>query len=496
MSDLLAARAQMGTSLAFHIVFAALGVGVPFLAFVVEGLGLVTKDGGWYALARQWGKAFAILYAIGAVSGTILSFELGLLWPTFMKFSGAVIGLPFALESFAFFIEAIFLGIYLYGWDRLPPVWHWLSSVPLWVGGALSSLFVVSANAWMNTPTGFQYHNGQMSGIDPIAAIFNPSAVPEALHMTFAAYAATGAGVAAIYALALLRGHQSTYNRRGLVVGMGMAAVGAVFTGYFGDMNGQVVAKYQPAKYAAIEGLFHTTRGAPETILGFPNPATMQTSLAIKIQGLGAWLAFRNANATVKGLDAFPRDQWPLTQMIHWTFDVMVGIGFLAFFFGLYFWARYLWRRQPEQRQRLFTSNITLLTAIALGPLSFAAIELGWMTTEMGRQPWVVYGYVLTKDAVTPAPWLDVSFLIFTLIYVALAVATTIFLLRLRRNDHDLSPNRSADAAPVLAGGAENAESDSDAQRVAEWESVSAPTLAAGDGREQQLRARDSSGGT
>lgn len=434
MSNLLAARAQMGTSLAFHIIFAALGVGMPFLAFMAEGLGIFTRDQTWYALARRWGKAFAILYAIGAVSGTILSFELGLLWPTFMKFSGSVIGLPFALESFAFFIEAIFLGIYLYGWDRLPPVWHWLTSVPLWLGGALSSVFVVSANAWMNTPAGFQYHGGKLVGIDPIAAMLNPSAVSETMHMTFSAYAATGAGVAAIYALALLRGHQDAYNRRGLTLGMGMSAVGALLTGYFGDMNGQVVAKYQPAKYAAMEGLFHTTRGAPETIFGFPDPATMQTNFAIQIQGLGSWLAFRNVNATVKGLDDFPRTLWPATQVVHWTFDLMVGIGFMAFFFGLYFWFRYLFRRR-----RLFESRLVLLTAIALGPLSFGAIELGWMTTEMGRQPWIVYGYELTKDAVTPAPSLGVLFFFFTLIYVALAVATIFFLLRLRGNRHDMT---------------------------------------------------------
>lgn len=428
MSNLFAARAQMGTSLAFHIVFAALGVGVPFLAFAAEGIGLLTKDRTWYELAHRWGKAFGILYAIGAVSGTILSFELGLLWPTFMRFSGAIIGLPFALEAFAFFMEAIFLGVYLYGWGKLPPLWHWLSSVPLWVGGALSSLFVVSANAWMNTPAGFQYTHGKLSGIDPIAAMLNPSAVAEALHMTFAAYAATGAGVAMIYALALLRGEQDAYNRRGLLAGMAMSAIAAVLVGYFGDMNGQVVAKYQPAKYAAMEGLFHTTRGAPETLLGFPDPTAMQTWFAIRIDGLGAWLAFRDANATVQGLDAFPRDQWPATQVVHWTFDLMVGIGFLAFFFGLYFWYRALFKRRG-----LFESKLILLTVAALGPLSFAAIELGWMTTEMGRQPWVVYGYVRTADAVTPAPWLDVSFAIFSLIYVALAVATAIFLLRLRR---------------------------------------------------------------
>lgn len=442
MSNLLAARAQMGTSLAFHIIFAALGVGLPFLTFTAEGIGIFTKDRTWYTLAKRWGKAFGILYAIGAVSGTILSFELGLLWPTFMKFSGSIIGLPFTLEAFAFFLEAIFLGVYVYGWDRLPPVWHWLSAVPLWVGGFLSSVFVVSANAWMNTPAGFQYTHGKLTGIDPIAAMMNPSALSETMHMTFAAYAATGAGTAAVYALALLRGKQDTYNRRGLLVGMGMSLVGAILTGYFGDMNGQVVAKYQPAKFAAMEGLFHTEPGTPETIFGFPNPATMHTPFAIKIQGLGAWLAFRNANATVKGLDAFPRSLWPAIAIVHWTFDLMVGIGFLAVFFGLYFWFRYIFKRG-----NVFESKLVLLSAAALGPLTFIAIELGWMTTEMGRQPWVVYGYVLTKDAVTPAPALDVWFLIFSCIYVALAAATIYFLLRLRRmeNDEETQPHERHD---------------------------------------------------
>ncbi len=437
MSNLFAARAQMGTSLAFHIVFAALGVGVPFLAFTAEGIGYLRNDKTWYILARRWGKAFGVLYAIGAVSGTILSFELGLLWPTFMKFSGSIIGFPFALEAFAFFMEAIFLGIYIYGWDRLPPLWHWLSSVPLWVGGFLSSIFVVSANAWMNTPTGFQVKNGQVVGIDPVAAMLNPSALAETMHMTFAAFTATGAGVAAIYAFAMLRGKRDTYNRRGLLVGMAMSLIGATVTGIFGDLNGQVVAKYQPVKYAAIEGLFHSATGAPETILGWPDPATGQTYFSIDIPKLGSWLAFRNVNTTVKGLDAFPRRLWPdapLIPVVHLSFDTMVGIGFLAFFFGLFFWFRYLFRRKG-----LFENKLVLWTAVALGPLSFLAIELGWMTTEMGRQPWVVQGYVLTSQAVTPAPGLDVSFSLFTLIYVALAVTTVILLLRIAREPRSMA---------------------------------------------------------
>lgn len=455
MSNLFAARAQMGTSLAFHIIFAALGVGVPFMAFTAEGIGYLRKDKTWYTLARRWGKAFGILYAIGAVSGTILSFELGLLWPTFMKFSGSIIGLPFALEAFAFFTEAIFLGIYIYGWDRLPPLWHWLASIPLWVSGLLSSIFVVSANAWMNTPTGFQVQNGQVVGIDPIAAIFNPSTFTETMHMSFSAFAATGAGVAAVYAFAMLRGRRDTYNRRGLLIGMAVSLVGATLTGIFGDLNGEVVAKYQPVKFATLEGLFHTTAGAPITILGWPDAAAGKTFFGIEIPKLGSWLAFRDPNATVRGLYDFPRDLWPdvsLIPIVHLSFDAMVGIGFLAFFFGIFFWLRYRFRRQG-----LFENRLILWIAVALGPLSFLAIELGWMVTEMGRQPWVIQGYLRTSDAVTPAPWIGVTFFIFTLIYIALAIATVTFLLRIARTPRsadtiDERSDTSPDAARPALG--------------------------------------------
>jgi cytochrome d ubiquinol oxidase subunit I len=442
----------MGVSLAFHIVFASLGVGIPLLMFAAEGIGYFKRDKTWYDLARRWSRAFAILYAIGAVSGTILSFELGLLWPTFMRFSGAVIGLPFALEAFAFFVEAIFLGIYIYGWNRLPPLWHWLASIPLFVGGLFSALFVVTANAWMNTPAGFQYVNGKVIGIDPLGAMFNPSTPSETMHMLFAAYAATGAGTAMVYALALLRGQRDTYNRRGLLLGMAMAAIAAPIVGFFGDVNARVVAHYQPAKFAAMEGLFQTTHHAPETILGWPDPATRQTYFAIKIPGLDSWLAFGDVNATVTGLDAFSPSLWPDPRIVHLAFDIMVGIGFLAFGLGIWFWYRYFVRRS-----RAMDSRWLLWLIAAMGPLSFLAIELGWTTTEMGRQPWVVYGYLLTKDAVTPAPGLDISFLVFTAIYIALGVATTVFLLRLRRTARDTPAPR---ARGVGLGGLQPAEGD------------------------------------
>src|SRR2546430_1438926 len=274
MPDLLAARAQMGTSLAFHIIFSALGVGLPLLLCIAEGFALFRKDKTWMMLARRWTRAAAILFAIGAVSGTILSFELGLLWPTYIKFAGAVVGLPFALEGFAFFLEAIFLGLYLYGWDRLSPRAHWLCSFPIWISGLASAWFIVSANSWMNTPAGFVIKNGKVVDINPIQAIFNPSTPYETVHMLLACYVATGFAVAAIYAFAFLRGKRSEYYRKGLMVGMLLAVIATPLQIISGDFNARYLANYQPVKFAAMEGGFHTQQGAPLKIGGLADPNT------------------------------------------------------------------------------------------------------------------------------------------------------------------------------------------------------------------------------
>src|SRR6266567_632938 len=374
MSNLLAARAQMGTSLAFHIIFASLGIGLPLLLSIAEGLALRRKDSGWMTLTRRWTKAFALLFAIGAVSGTILSFEIGLLWPTVTKFSGSVIGLPFALEGFAFFIEAIFLGLYLYGWERLSPRAHWLCSFPLWISGAASAWFIVSANSWMNTPTGFQITHGQVTGINPFQAILNPSTPYETSHMLLAAYVATGFGVAAVYAVQILRGKRESYYRKGLVLAMALGAI-------------------------AIPDLLST-------------------------------LAKGDPHATIIGLDAFAPGSWPDPFFVHPSFDGMVGSGFFELFIGGVFWLLYFWRKRVVPENRLLLWGIVLS-----GPLSFIAIELGWMVTELGRQPWVIYNILRTKDAVTTAPGLDISFAIFSGIYVVLAITLTLLLLlRLARS--------------------------------------------------------------
>ena len=244
MTEYLAGRAQMGTSLGFHIVFASLGVGLPLLLCIVEGLGLLRRDSGWRLLARRWSKAFGVLFAIGAVSGTVLSFELGLLWPGFMKFAGGIIGLPFSMEGFAFFIEAIFLGLYLYGWERLSPRAHWLCTVPLTLSGAASAWFVVTANAWMNSPTGFRLVAGRVLDVHPLQAILNPGTPIETAHVMTSAYMATGFAVAAVYATGVLRGRRGLIYRRGLVVGMLLGAVCSPVQIVLGDINARWVADH------------------------------------------------------------------------------------------------------------------------------------------------------------------------------------------------------------------------------------------------------------
>lgn len=428
MSELLAARAQMGTSLAFHIIFAALGVGLPLLLCIAEGLALKQKNPELMALTRRWTKAFAVLFAIGAASGTIISFELGLLWPTFTKFSGSIIGLPFALEGFAFFLEAIFLGLYLYGWNRLSAQAHWLCSFPVWISGAASAWFIVSANSWMNTPTGFQIHNGQVTGIDPFQAILNPSTPYETLHMILACYVATGFGIAAVYAVAMLRGKRGEYYRKGLLLGMAMGAIAIPLQIISGDMNARFLVDAQPAKLAAMEAVFHTEQGAPLRVGGLVDPTTGKVYYALEIPYGLSILATGNPNSTIRGLDSFAPDNRPDAQLVHPSFDGMVGSGFFALFIGVVFWLLYFWRRRvvPENRFLLWGVFLT-------GPLSFLAIELGWMVTEIGRQPWTIYNILRTKDAVTTAPGLNYTFLGFSLVYVLLAVTLIVLLVRIAR---------------------------------------------------------------
>jgi cytochrome d ubiquinol oxidase subunit I len=424
VSDLLAARSQMAMSLAFHIIFAVVGIGMPVLMVVAEQRYRSTGDRICLELAKRWARGTAILFAVGAVSGTVLSFELGLLWPGFMEFAGPVIGMPFSLEGFAFFTEAIFLGVYLYGWDRISPRAHLWAGVVVAVSGAASGIFVVIANAWMNAPTGFEVVNGRVANVDPIAGMLNPMAFQQTLHMTLASYAATGLAVAGIHAFLLLIDRHNAFHRRALSVALLVGAPAAVLQPISGDLSARTVAKYQPAKLAAMETHFETGRRVPLVIGGWPDMATGQTRYALRIPGGLSFLAFHDVDAEVKGLDQVPRADWPNVPIVHTAFQVMVGLGTFMALIGIWAGVLAFRRRDP-------CASTWFLRALALAaPMGFIAVEAGWTVTEVGRQPWIVYGVLRTADAVTPMPGLIVPFLGFTALYCFLGVIVAWLLYR------------------------------------------------------------------
>jgi cytochrome d ubiquinol oxidase subunit I len=432
VSDLLAARAQMGTSLAFHIVFAVLGMGLPVLLLITEGLWLRTGNPVYMTLVRRWAKGFAILFAVGAVSGTILSFELGLLWPRFMQYAGGIIGLPFSAEGFAFFIEAIFLGLYLYGWDRLSPRTHWLAAIPIAVSGTLSAIFVISANAWMNSPAGFRVVDGEVTDVDPVAAMFNSAWFQQSLHMVQAAFIATGLGVAGIYAFGILRGRDDAYHRAGLTIAIALAAIFAPLQLISGDISARWVAENQPPKLAAMEGLFQTEAGAPLSIGGWPDVETRQSRFAIQIPRGLSLLAFHDPNAVVQGLDAFPLEDQPDPRIVHVAFQLMVAIGFAVIGLVAWYWLA-AWRHNRRGKRGAFPGPWLLRALVVATPLGFLAIEAGWVVTEVGRQPWIIYQFMRTSEAVTPVPNQFIAFGGFTIVYVILAVTCAVLLVRLGR---------------------------------------------------------------
>lgn len=414
--DLMSARMQMALSLGWHIVIACFGVGFPVLVLIAEWRAYRTGDATYDTLARRWAKALAVLFAVGAVSGTILSFELGILWPGLMGTYGEVIGLPFAIEGIAFFVEAIFLGIYLYGWDRLPTRTHLLCGIPIALGGLASAWFVVTANAWMNQPRGFRLVDGKVVDPDPIAAMFNPATPVETTHMILAAYLVCGFGVASVYAWSWLRGRRDRYTRLGFLVPFTFAAVFAVPQVVVGDWAARFLAERQPVKLAAIEGLEKTQRGAPLTIGG-----------VVEIPRGLSLLAHHDPNAEVIGLDSVPEEDRPPVLPVRIAFQVMVAIG--TGFVALALWFGFVWwRRRDLPRSRLF-----MLAALAAGPGAVVALEAGWIVTEVGRQPWIVYGVMRTSEAVTDAPGIRYGYYALIVVYSAMTAATVYVLRRLAR---------------------------------------------------------------
>ena len=423
MNDLLFARSQMALSLAFHIVFAVIGMAMPVLMVIAEARHLRTRDPIDLELCKRWARGTAVLFAVGAASGTVLSFELGLLWPAFMDLAGGIIGMPFSLEGFAFFTEAIFLGLYLYGWNRMGPRAHLGAGIIVALSGLASAVFVLTANAWMNAPAGFTLTDGRVTAIDPVAAMLNPASLQQVVHMTLAAYLAVGFGVAGVHAWFLLRSRAHAFHRRALRIALGMAVLCAPLQIVSGDRIAKMVARIQPAKFAAMEGHYRTMARAPITLGGLADDDAMVVRGGIEIPAMLSVLAHGRADAEVTGLEDIPRTDWPNTKLVHLAFDVMVGCGFALL--ALAIWVSVSWLRRRDPGPWL------LRALVAAAPLGFIAIEAGWMVTELGRQPWIIYGIMRTADAVTPMRGLVAPFAAITALYLLLTVVVVLVLRRM-----------------------------------------------------------------
>ena len=435
MSGVDAARIETAVSLSFHILFAVFGVGMPWLLLYTEGRWLRSLKNGsgdqhWYALTRKWARVTAVLFAIGAVSGTVLSFEFGLLWPTFMATYGGAIGLLFTLEAFAFFLEAIFMGLYLYGWKRLPARVHWLTLWPIAISGTLSTLFIVFANSWMNNPVGLGESDGKITA-DPWAIFSSSSGWSEVTHMFVAAMMCTGGTVAAVYAWGMLRGRRDRYHRLGLGVGLGTVLGLTPVQMVLGDWSARVVAATQPLKLASIEAVTKTGSHVPLTLGGFYDQSTHKMILGIPIpDGLSLLMGFKTSTV-VQGIDTTSAADTPNVAVVHLAFDSMVGCGSLVFLIAAL--AGWTWwrRRRRNLTPRIPHTRFWLWAAIATGPASVIAMLGGWEVTEGGRQPWIVYGQMTVADAATKTGGLGWSVLVTILIYLGLAAALLLILRKL-----------------------------------------------------------------
>jgi cytochrome d ubiquinol oxidase subunit I len=434
---LLPARNQMALSLGAHIVLACFGMAMPAMLYVLHRKGL-RGDNVALELAKRWSKVSGVLFAIGAVSGTILSFEMGLLWPGLMERYGEVIGLAFALEGISFFVEAIFLGIYVYGWGRLPGRTHLLMLVPMIVSGVAGSFFIVSVNAWMNAPTGFTEVDGVVTDVDPLRAIFN-SAVPlQFLHMFFAAYMVAGFCIASIYAVGLLRGRVDRHHKLGFLVPLAFVAIATPLQPVVGHFAGQRIADDQPIKLAAIEGLAHTEASVPTVLGGVWTDGELVGEIVIPIDGLASFLAQNSFDAELVGLDAVPPDERPPVNIVRFSFQIMVGIG--TALVGLIAWSAWGWWRA---RDGFFTNRWRLRAFVLAGPAAIVAMETGWITTEVGRQPWIVHGLMRTEDAVTDGNWVWFTLIGLMVVYAGLGFAGATILRSMTKRwaagEHDLA---------------------------------------------------------
>jgi cytochrome d ubiquinol oxidase subunit I len=423
--DALEARWMQALSLAVHIPIVCMGIAFPAMILFVEGLYLRTHDPTYKALAKRWSKVALILFAVGVITGTILSFELGLLWPEFMASFGEVFGVAFGLEGISFFLEAIFIAIYVYGWGRLGERAHFLTGIPIVITGLTGSFTVIAVNGWMNNPQGFDVVDGGVVDPRPWEALLNPNLWHEMVHMYVAGYIVAGFLVAGVYARAWLKGRRDRYHRTGLVVTLSFAALAAPVQVIVGDWAGRRVAETQPVKLAGFEGLSETQNGAPFTIGGLYDEDREEVRYGIEIPKLLSLLAHHDPDARVVGLDSVPPRDRPPVNVVRIAFQTMIAIGTGLALLGVIYLATWLRKRRLPER-RLFYWAV-----VVAGPASVVALIAGWVTTEVGRQPWIVYEVMRTSQAVTAADDLEIGFAFLGVVYLSLAVAVVWLLRRL-----------------------------------------------------------------
>jgi cytochrome bd ubiquinol oxidase subunit I len=433
-SNLLAARNQMGFTLGFHIVLACFGVAFPAMMLIAEWRGRRRNDEAALRLARNWSKAVAVLFAVGAVTGTVLSFEFGLLWPRFMDRFGDAFGIAFAIEGIFFFLEAIFIAIYIYGWDRLSPRAHMWAAVPIVISGVGGAFSVIAANAWMNQPQGFTLDSsGNVTDIKPFDVLFNNATGYEFFHMLLAAYMVTGFVLASIYAVGMLRGRRDRYHRNGLLIPLTVAAIAAPIQLFVGDTAARAVADDQPSKFAGMECIYKSGDDQTEYIGGICTDGDVKGGIGIP--GLDSLLVGFSTSTYVKGLDQIPQNNRPpANTLLHNAFDTMVGVGTLLFLLAI--WLAIAWLRKRD-----LPDTRWFLRAVAVsGVAAVIALEAGWIVTEVGRQPWIVYGFMRTSEAVTPAQGIWWVFAFTMLLYIGLFTTAALILRALARRWREGQP--------------------------------------------------------
>ncbi|KGX91564.1 cytochrome D ubiquinol oxidase subunit I [Pontibacillus halophilus JSM 076056 = DSM 19796] len=411
--SVLLSRLLTSLTLMFHAIFATLGVGIPLMISIAELIGIRKKDSHYTLLAQRWARGYVILVAVGVVTGTAIGLQLSLLWPSFMQFAGNVISLPLFLETFAFFFEAIFLGAYLYTWDRFnKPIYHWLLSLPVVIGGGLSAFFITTVNAFMNTPDGFDLTNGEITSINPMEAMFNPATPTKVFHVLTSSYLTAAAILATIAALAILRKRGNAYHRKALKLTMVVTFIFAILTAVAGDLSAKHLAEHQPEKLAAAEWHFETEESADLVVFGTLDENN-EVQNAIRIPNMLSFLAFGDFNAEVQGLEEINEGEQP-PLIIHYFFDLMVSLGMYAL--GVSFLFLALWKLK-----RFNPFNKWVLWLVVLnGPFAMLAIEFGWLLAEVGRQPWIMRGFMTVAEAATTSPNVAWMLLLFIGLYVVL----------------------------------------------------------------------------